>query len=151
MSAHDPNTGHTNPPAESLDERRETVGLPAAPDHPAIPSRADPAATRTGADPAATLSGISAPAFADAPPVSTGRYELGEEIARGGMGVIYRATDTAFGREVAVKVLLDKFSVSSGAARRFADEARITGQLQHPAIPRLTIWAHFLMGARFWR
>src|SRR5262245_31828325 len=75
------------------------------------------------------------PAHAAAPNPGTRRYELGAEIARGGMGVVYRATDVAFGREVAVKVLLDKFGAGSGAARRFADEARITGQLQHPAIP----------------
>jgi len=42
------------------------------------------------------------------------------------------ANDTAFGREVAVKVLQEKFGTASGAARRFADEARITGQLQLP-------------------
>jgi serine/threonine protein kinase len=51
------------------------------------------------------------------------------------MGVVYRATDTALGRVVAVKVLQEKFGTGSGAARRFADEARITGQLQHPAVP----------------
>jgi tetratricopeptide (TPR) repeat protein len=51
------------------------------------------------------------------------------------MGVVYRATDSAFGREVAVKVLLEKYAPTSGTARRFADEARITGQLQHPGIP----------------
>lgn len=63
------------------------------------------------------------------------RYELGTEIARGGMGAIYRAKDTVFAREVAVKVLLDKYSPTSGTACRFGDEARITGQLQHPNIP----------------
>jgi tetratricopeptide (TPR) repeat protein len=67
------------------------------------------------------------------------RYELQEEIARGGMGVIYRAVDASLGREVAVKVLHEKFAAASGtassAARRFADEARIAAQLQHPAIP----------------
>src|SRR5258708_1697641 len=51
------------------------------------------------------------------------------------MGIVYRATDTTLGREVAVKVLREKFGPASGAARRFADEARITGQLQHPGIP----------------
>jgi tetratricopeptide (TPR) repeat protein len=49
--------------------------------------------------------------------------------------VVYRATDAAFGREVAVKVLLDKYSPDAGTARRFHDEARITGQLQHPGVP----------------
>jgi tetratricopeptide (TPR) repeat protein len=63
------------------------------------------------------------------------RYALGDEIARGGMGVVLRATDAALGREVAVKVLADRFGPASAAARRFAEEARIAGQLQHPGIP----------------
>jgi tetratricopeptide (TPR) repeat protein len=67
--------------------------------------------------------------------VNAGRYLLGEEIARGGMGVVYCATDTILGREVAVKVLQEKYAPDSATARRFADEARITGQLQHPNIP----------------
>jgi tetratricopeptide (TPR) repeat protein len=64
-----------------------------------------------------------------------GRYEILDEIARGGMGVVCCAIDTTLGREVAVKVLQDKFGPDSRTARRFADEARITAQLQHPAIP----------------
>src|SRR5579864_7656009 len=63
------------------------------------------------------------------------RYTLGKEIDRGGMGIIYRATDTVLGREVAVKVLQEKYGALSEAALRFAFEARITGQLQHPSIP----------------
>jgi serine/threonine protein kinase len=51
------------------------------------------------------------------------------------MGVVYRATDTVLSRDVAVKVLQDRFGPASAAARRFHDEARITAQLQHPAIP----------------
>jgi tetratricopeptide (TPR) repeat protein len=74
-------------------------------------------------------------AVPSAPPTPGTRYVLGEEIASGGMGKVYRATDTVLNREVAVKVLQDKYAPTSGAARRFADEARITGQLQHPAIP----------------
>jgi eukaryotic-like serine/threonine-protein kinase len=66
---------------------------------------------------------------------ATERYALGDEIARGGMGIIFRATDTVLGREVAVKVLQDKYGPDSWGALRFADEARITGQLQHPSIP----------------
>jgi tetratricopeptide (TPR) repeat protein len=86
-------------------------------------------------DPAATTAGESAPDPAAPPPTSAGRYELREEIAHGGMGAVYRATDAAFTREVAVKVLLGKFGPDSDTAHRFADEARITGQLQHPGIP----------------
>src|SRR5262249_33856696 len=51
------------------------------------------------------------------------------------MGVVYRATDTVLGREVAVKVLQQRLAVSTAVARRFVEEARITGQLQHPAVP----------------
>src|SRR5262249_38149978 len=68
-------------------------------------------------------------------PSPAGRYALGAEIARGGMGVIYRVADTVLRREVAVKVLQERFAPDSNTARRFADEARITGQLQHPGIP----------------
>jgi serine/threonine protein kinase len=78
---------------------------------------------------------VSVAAPASTPRLNACRYQLLDEIAHGGMGVIWRATDTALGREIAVKVLLDKFAPDSGTARRFADEARITAQLQHPAIP----------------
>ncbi len=66
---------------------------------------------------------------------AAGRYQLLDEIARGGMGVVYRATDAALGREVAVKVLREQIAPDSAIARRFVDEARIAGQLQHPGIP----------------
>ncbi|MBM3982856.1 MAG: hypothetical protein FJ304_21815 [Planctomycetes bacterium] len=65
----------------------------------------------------------------DGSPVVAG-YELGGEIARGGMGVVYRARDTAFDREVAVKVMLPRMD-----AAEFVREARITGRLPHPGIP----------------
>ncbi len=97
-------------------------------------SVAGPGQTNSLPDQAATTSGDSRPAVTH-PPVDASRYVLGDEIARGGMGIIYRATDTVFGREVAVKVLQNRFAPTSGAASRFLDEARITGQLQHPAIP----------------
>jgi tetratricopeptide (TPR) repeat protein len=62
-------------------------------------------------------------------------YELREEIGRGGMGAVYRALDVALGRDVAVKLLSDRFAPGSPLAQRFLSEARITGQLQHPGIP----------------
>src|SRR5262245_53082893 len=62
-------------------------------------------------------------------------YELLEEVGAGGMGVVYRAREIAFDRDVAVKFLQDRYPPDSPAARRFLNEARITGQLQHPAIP----------------
>jgi tetratricopeptide (TPR) repeat protein/tRNA A-37 threonylcarbamoyl transferase component Bud32 len=67
--------------------------------------------------------------------VIVGRYTLVEVIGEGGMGIVYRATDSVLGREVAVKVLQKRYGPESGGAQRFGDEARITSQLQHPSIP----------------
>jgi serine/threonine-protein kinase len=69
------------------------------------------------------------------PPLCAGRFELGEELARGGMGIVYRARDDSLGRDVAVKVLHERYLADSQVGQRFLDEARITAQLQHPAIP----------------
>jgi eukaryotic-like serine/threonine-protein kinase len=62
-------------------------------------------------------------------------YELRDEIGRGGMGVVYRAREIALERDVAVKILPDRYPSDSLPAKRFLSEARITGQLQHPGIP----------------
>ena len=62
-------------------------------------------------------------------------YEILGELGRGGMGVVYRARDVALDRDVAVKLLSERYAAGSPAAQRFLSEARITGQLQHPGIP----------------
>jgi serine/threonine-protein kinase len=62
------------------------------------------------------------------------RYELEDEIARGSMASVWRARDLCLGRDIAVKVLLEPHHTRSELARRFADEARIASQLQHPGI-----------------
>src|SRR6516225_8618986 len=67
--------------------------------------------------------------------VSPPGYELREEIGRGGMGAVYRALDVALCRDVAVKLLSERFEPGSPLTQRFLSEARITGQLQHPGIP----------------
>ena len=68
-------------------------------------------------------------------PLSPPGYELLNEIGHGGMGVVYRARDVALDRDVAVKLLSERYPADSPAAQRFLSEARITGQLQHPGIP----------------
>jgi tetratricopeptide (TPR) repeat protein len=70
-----------------------------------------------------------------APLESPSGYELIEEVGHGGMGVVYRARDAALDRDVAVKLLSERFPPDSIPAQRFLSEARITGQLQHPGIP----------------
>lgn len=62
-------------------------------------------------------------------------YDVIKELGRGGTAVVYRATDLALNREVAIKVLHEQFDPDSDAARRFTHEARITARLQHPGIP----------------
>ena len=63
-----------------------------------------------------------------------GRYQVIGEIARGGMGVVYKGRDTDLGRDVALKVLHDKFDGNAEILERFVEEAQIGGQLQHPGI-----------------
>lgn len=70
---------------------------------------------------------------ADAPP-ATDRYQVLKELARGGMGVVYRGRDLELGRDVALKVLRDKHIDHPQLARRFIEEAQIAGQLQHPGV-----------------
>lgn len=65
---------------------------------------------------------------------ATNRYELKDEIARGGMGAILRAKDKDLGRSIAVKVLLDEHKKKPKVIQRFVEEAQIGGQLQHPGI-----------------
>jgi serine/threonine-protein kinase len=62
------------------------------------------------------------------------RYQLQGEIARGGMGAVLRGRDVDLGRDLAVKVLLEKHVHRPEVARRFIEEAQIGGQLQHPGV-----------------
>ena len=64
----------------------------------------------------------------------SGRYQIVGEIARGGMGVVYKGRDVDLGRDVAMKVLNDKYVNVPDILERFVEEAQIGGQLQHPGI-----------------
>jgi tetratricopeptide (TPR) repeat protein len=75
-----------------------------------------------------------APAVARTAAPGDARYELGEELGRGAFGRVVRAVDRAVGRTVAVKMLVDAGRGDRAAAGRFMEEARITGQLEHPSV-----------------
>jgi serine/threonine-protein kinase len=66
-----------------------------------------------------------------------GPYEVLSPLGAGGMGEVYRAKDTRLGREVAVKVLSERYSGDADLTRRFEQEARAVAALAHPNIVTL--------------
>ena len=63
-----------------------------------------------------------------------GKYDVIEELGRGGMGVVYRAVDRQIGREVAIKTLTQGVAGDREMLARFYEEGRKTGRLNHPHI-----------------
>ena len=68
------------------------------------------------------------------PGQTIGRYSILSAIGTGGMGEVYRALDPGIGREVAIKLLPAHFSEDEERLRRFEQEARAAGMLNHPNI-----------------
>jgi serine/threonine protein kinase len=63
-----------------------------------------------------------------------GPYEILSPLGAGGMGEVYRAKDPRLGRDVAIKVLPESFSADRDRLRRFEQEARAAGILNHPNV-----------------
>jgi eukaryotic-like serine/threonine-protein kinase len=61
-------------------------------------------------------------------------YRLDEKIGEGGMGVVWKATDTTLGRLVAIKILPEMFSEDPERLARFEREAKLLASLNHPSI-----------------
>ncbi|MFN0020548.1 MAG: tetratricopeptide repeat protein [Pirellulaceae bacterium] len=130
---HDPNVTADLPPSDSLD-----VGLAAGFGRPEVPR-----SSLSGRNRSVLLKeaeGESASIVkpnSDAMPLQSDagdRYQLAGEIARGGMGAVLRGRDVDLGRDLAVKVLLEKYVNRPEIAQRFFEEAQIGGQLQHPGV-----------------
>jgi serine/threonine protein kinase len=66
-----------------------------------------------------------------------GSYAVGEPIGSGGMGEVYRATDTSLKRDVSLKVLPAAFVAGADRLARFQREAEILASLNHPNIAQV--------------
>jgi eukaryotic-like serine/threonine-protein kinase len=69
--------------------------------------------------------------------IVTGRYELLRELARGGMGSVWVATDTKLRRSVAIKVMMPTWVDSTDALQRFEREAMAVAQLRSPHVVQI--------------
>src|SRR5438105_7367533 len=66
-----------------------------------------------------------------------GPYEMLTPIGAGGMGEVYRATDSKLHRDVAIKVLPESFAQDAARMARFTREARVLAALNHPNIAQI--------------
>jgi serine/threonine-protein kinase len=68
------------------------------------------------------------------PQSSIGHYRITAKLGEGGMGEVWRATDTKLNREVAIKTLPDVFAQDADRMARFTHEAQVLASLNHPNI-----------------
>ncbi len=87
--------------------------------------------------PSITLDEQRGPTRAEFQGLRVGRYQLAEELGRGGMGVVYRAWDTQLRRPVALKTLRLGRLADESARLRLLREARTASRLHHPRVVEL--------------
>src|SRR5712671_4431178 len=67
-------------------------------------------------------------------PQTIAHYRITAKLGEGGMGEVWRATDTKLGRDVAIKVLPEAFAQDPDRMARFAREAQVLASMNHPNI-----------------
>ncbi len=70
-------------------------------------------------------------------PTSIGRYELTSTLGVGGFAVVYRAHDPALDAEVAIKILLERYTDNADVRQRFLQEARLLRRVESPNVVRV--------------
>ncbi|HSG00777.1 MAG TPA: serine/threonine-protein kinase, partial [Vicinamibacterales bacterium] len=75
-------------------------------------------------------------------------FQITARLGAGGMGEVYRATDTKLGREVAIKVLPETLDDDAGRLARFEREARVLASLNHPHIASIYSSESARLGSR---
>jgi serine/threonine-protein kinase len=68
------------------------------------------------------------------PPQTIAHYRIVARIGEGGMGEVWRATDTKLNRDVAIKILPEAFAEDADRMARFTREAQVLAALNHPNI-----------------
>jgi serine/threonine-protein kinase len=116
---------------EALAARGPSVPRPAVAESTDAPSRAGPA--QAGSTEPEGGGAAGAAAAGPSNPTIPG-YEFRGELGRGGMGAVIRCRDLHLDRDLAVKVLLDRYKGEPHLVQRFLAEARIHGRLQHPGV-----------------
>src|SRR5438270_5194106 len=71
------------------------------------------------------------------PQSAIAHYRLTSKLGEGGMGAVYRATDTKLNRDVAIKILPDAFAADPDRMARFSREAQVLASLNHPNIAQI--------------
>src|SRR5690349_5289638 len=71
------------------------------------------------------------------PQAAIAHFRITSKLGEGGMGAVYRASDTRLNREVAIKVLPDSFAADPDRLARFAREAQVLASMNHPNIAAL--------------
>ncbi len=124
--------------ADIADELRAFLAGQRSIERIAVPLRASPTRPQTNPNNLPTIAPGQTPTDA---PLGTvryfGDYELLQEIARGGMGVVYKARQRSLDRVVALKMILAGQLAGPAEVQRFRHEAQLAAHLQHPGIVAL--------------